>query len=175
MLLPASLHWYVDRHHLLRSDKLTDGIFYMKIFSAIAISKLFQRDYVFQVTPQTSGLYLYLLIIFGILILAAVALIFIKKRLDRVYWRLQNRVFDLFLTIGIIGWFFILFRYEQIPYLASRLMIWLILITFIIWGGWIAYYWIFDLPKEKMDAKIKYNYKKYLPQTAKRKIRGSGR
>ncbi|AKM82472.1 MAG: hypothetical protein UT28_C0001G0679 [Berkelbacteria bacterium GW2011_GWE1_39_12] len=139
------------------------------------MGKLFRPDYIFSATPPANGLYIYLLIVFGLMIVIAILLAFFKSKLEKIYLKLQNRIFNLLLTLGIIGLFFVLFRYEQIPYFGSRLMILLLLLTFLFWGGWIAFYWIFEIPQEKLEARKKQKFIKYLPQAAKRKIRGSTR
>ena len=132
--------------------------------SQINLAKLFQADYIFELSPAATGLYLYLLIIFGILIGLAVIFFFILRRKNKIYNKLQKRAFIFFTVIGIIGLLLTFFRFEQIPYLGGRLMFLCLTITFLLWGAWIGFYIIFTLPKEKKDLSKKQKFIKYLPR-----------
>jgi len=135
----------------------------MAFLSQIDLTKLFRSDYIFEASPVASGLYLYFLIIFGIFIVLSVIFFFIARRKDKTYHKLQKRAFIFFVVMGIIGLLLIFFRFEQIPYLGSRLMFLALVLTLILWGCWIGFYVIFKLPKEKQKIFKKQKFNKYLP------------
>jgi len=134
------------------------------ILSQIDLSKLLNFDYIFKVTPPASGWYLYLLVIFILLILLALASIWVIKRQDKVYRKLQKQIFNSFLSCGIIGLFLVFCRFEQIPYLSSRLMLWLLTLVFIFLSGSILFYIRVILPEEKQELLKKQKFNKYLPR-----------
>lgn len=162
----------MTENHRVRSSILRPGtttnvsllVLNMVFLSQINLTKLFRADYIFEVSPAVIGLYLYFSIIFGILIVLAVIFFFLLRRKNRIYHKLQKRVFIFFVTIGIIGLLLIFFRFEKITYLGSRLMFLVLMTTFVLWGGWIAFYIIFDLPKEKQKLFKKQKFIKYLPR-----------
>jgi len=134
------------------------------MINQIDINKLFDSDYIFQTYPPAQGLYLYLVIIFGIFVLGAVAVWWInRKNKNIIYHRLLNSLFNLSLTIGVLGLVFIFFRYEQIPYLGSRFLFLLLLVVFIIWAGFIGWYRLMVMPKEIKTKLQKDKFEKYLP------------
>lgn len=135
------------------------------IISQINISKLFQSSYIFKSSPPSDGLYVYLLIIFGIMLLLAVTTLFIYKNTKyKVYKRYKNYLFNLFLTCSLVGLGLIFSRFQQIPYLGSRLMFLLLLLVFIVWGGWIIYFKAFVMSKIIKKEQEKENFSKYLPR-----------
>jgi len=136
----------------------------MAFLSQIDLTKLFRADYIFELNPVATGLYLYFSIIFGILILLAVVFFFVSRRKNKIYHTLQRRAFIFFTAIGIIGLLLTFFRFEQISYLGSRLMFLVLMVVFVLWGGWIGFYIFFVLPKEKQKNFKKQKFIKYLPR-----------
>ena len=132
--------------------------------SKINLSKLFRADYIFEASPVATGLYLYFLIVFGIFIVLSLIFFILLRRKNKIYHKLYKRASIFFLVIGLIGLLLIFFRFEQIPYLSSRLMFLGLAIVFLLWGGWIGFYIIFTLPKEKKELFKKQKFIKYLPR-----------
>ncbi len=135
------------------------------LISQIHLTNLLQKDYIFEATPATEGLYLYLAILFGIFILFAIAVVVIyRKPKYPVYRHIRSQLFNLFLTTGIIGLIIIFCRFQQIAYLGSRLMFLLLILMFIIWGGWICIYRFIKVPKLIKKEQEKGKFEKYLPK-----------
>lgn len=139
----------------------------MNFLSQIDPKKLLQKDYIFQITPDTDGLYKYLAIIFGLMLVTAVILIFRKPK--EIYRKLNSKLITLLLIIGFFGLVLIFFRFEAIPYLSSRLMLLILFLIFLIWGILIIYYRFMILPREIKKKKEKENFEKYLPGGKERK------
>ncbi len=129
--------------------------------SQIDFGKLFQKEYLLEINPDANGLYKYLTIVFGLMIILSVVL-FLKKPAE-VYKKLYGKVISLFLIVGLIGIALIFFRFEAMPYLGSRLMFLVLIFVFLIWLGLIVYYRLIILPKEIKQKKVKENFEKYLP------------
>ena len=139
----------------------------MDIIHQIDLSKFLNFGYIFESNPSSEGLYRYLLIIFGVEIIGAVIVYFFNRQ-KGIFKKLKNGFFSLFLTTGIIGLTIIFFRQQQIPYLGSRLLLVLLLVTFLIWLGFIIRYWLITLPKEIIQKKQKEKFEKYLPKNTKK-------
>jgi len=124
--------------------------------------KLLNTFYLLDATPSADGLYIYLMVVFGLLIVVAAILFFIK--FEKYYRKLQRKLIILFLTVGLVGFILIFLRYEQIPYLSSRLLILLLLLLFAVWLLLIIYYYFRILPVEIKEILKKENFEKYLPR-----------
>jgi len=109
-------------------------------------------------------MFLLVLAIFVLFIIIATLLAYNKK----IHPPLRAKFFNFLLTIGIIGVFVSLFRWESIPYIGSRFVMLLLLIIAIIWYCLIAIYSISKMPKEVRLRKNQERYVQYLPK-AKRK------
>ena len=137
----------------------------LNLLSQIKINKLFQPNYIFEATPAAEGLYLYLTILFGIFILIALAVVVIYRHPKYpIYQYLRSQLFNIFLLTGIIGLSIIFFRYQQIAYLGSRLMLLLLILMFFIWSGWLCLFCFIKLPKIIKEEQEKGKFEKYLPR-----------
>jgi len=138
-------------------------------FSQIDLNKLGQKDYLFETFPQTNGLYLYLLILFGLLvILAGASIYFYRQPKYRIYRRYRSQLFNYFLIGGLVGLVIVGFRFEQIPYLGSRLIMSFWLLVLIGWGSWIIYFKFKVMPKIIKEEQAKEKFKKYLPKNERK-------
>ena len=124
--------------------------------------KLLKTSYLLDANPTAEGLYLYLMIVFGLLIVMAAVLFFIKFK--KYYRKLQRKLIMLFLIVGLTGFILIFLRYEQTPYLSSRWLILLLLLLFAVWLLSIIYYYLLILPGEIKKSLEKENFEKYLPR-----------
>jgi len=125
----------------------------------------FTTDYLFSTqAPTNKVMFLLVLAIFVLFIIIATLLAYNKK----IHPPLRAKFFNFLLTIGIIGVFVSLFRWESIPYIGSRFVMLLLLIIAIIWYCLIAIYSISKMPKEVRLRKNQERYVQYLPK-AKRK------
>lgn len=136
----------------------------LEILKQINLKKLFDLDRVFEIDPAPEGLYFYLAIPFGILLLAALVLAVLAPRKNKMYQKLLVKWAYLFLTIGLIGEAVIFFRYQGIVYLGSRVVLYLLFLLFILWASSICLYWFGIIPKEKKKLEEKKKFEKYLPR-----------
>ena len=135
------------------------------MFNQLDFKKLLDTDYLFETYPPTNGLYLYLVIIFAVFIFGAIATWWInRKNKSLVYRRLLNSLFNLLLTIGILGLFLIFFRWQEIPYLGNRIAFIILFFVTVIWGGYVGWYRLVILPKEIKIKSEKDRFEKYLPR-----------
>ncbi len=155
------------RSPILRPGTTSEIFSMMNFLSQIDPKKLLQKDYIFQINPYTDGFYKYLGIIFGLMLVAAVILIFKKPR--EIYRKLNSKLITLLLIIGFFGLALIFFRFEAIPYLGSRLMLLILFLAFLVWGISIIYYWLMIMPREIKKKKEREDFEKYLPGGKERK------
>jgi len=135
----------------------------MNILSQIQPERLFQKSYLLEVTPEAKGLYQYLAIPFGILLILALIFSLRAKRGEEIFQKLNLKIANLLFFTGLAGLALIFFRFEQIPYLGSRLFLLVLLAVFLAWLGLIIWYKFLILPKEiERDEKQKI-FEKYLP------------
>lgn len=138
-------------------------------FNQIQISKLFKVNYILVATPKSSGLYQYLIIIFGFLGLMALVLWFFFRKSQKLTKEFFKKIITLFVTTAILGVMLIFFRTQEIPYLGSRLMLIVLIIMFVIWGGFILYYRLVTMPKKIKIIKEKEEFEKYIPKKGNKK------
>ena len=135
----------------------------MSLINQIVPKKLFEPGRIFEITPPSEGLYRYLAILFGLFIAIAIFLAFYAKRQKPIFKDFAERLFNLFLSTGIIGEFLIFSRWQGIPYLGSRLILLLLAAVFVGWGGWLLWYYLIIQPKKIEELKEKEIFEKYLP------------
>lgn len=141
----------------------------ISIFNQIDPKKIFDLGRIFETTPESQGLYQYLAVIFGLIILATVILIFQARNKKPIFRNFYNQIVNLFLFTGITGEILIFCRWQGIPYLGSRLMLYILGLVFIIWGGYILWFRISVFPGKIKQLKEKEKFEKYLPK--KRKVK----
>lgn len=141
----------------------------LNFLTQIDFSKLSDKDYILQTSPDPTGLYKYLLIIFGLMFVAAFILIFKKPK--EVYRKLYSKLIGLLLIVGLSGLALVFFRWQAIPYLNSRLLFVILVFIFLLWLSSIIYYYLLILPKEIKQKQKKENFEKYLPTSKANMIR----
>jgi hypothetical protein len=131
----------------------------------MTLQYIFSQKYLFDPLPtQESRLYIPLIIIFSIMIVASL-LMLVSKSLDK---NIKSRNFYTFLIPGIFGLIYIFCRYEQLPWLGSRLALAIIIFAFIIWSL-INFIWMIRyLPAVKQKQILEDRYLKYLPKKKKK-------
>jgi hypothetical protein len=97
----------------------------------------------------------------GIFALAAIVLLFTRKRLDPT---LHAQLSSLSWTVTILGVFLFFFRYVRIPYLGTDLVRLLLEISAVAWLSWIFISQKKAAPKAKLDDLIQKRREKYLPK-----------
>ncbi|MFA6492717.1 MAG: hypothetical protein WCV58_01060 [Patescibacteria group bacterium] len=132
-------------------------------FNQIDFGKLIQKNYLFEATPTSDGLYKYLAIIFVVFILVGFTLIIKAKNIDKIYKNLYTKVINLSLFTGFLGLFLLFFRYEEISYIGSRFIFFVSMAAMVIWAITIIWYRFMILPKKIKEYEKKKNFEKYLP------------
>jgi len=128
----------------------------------MTISEFFSKDYLFNPnTPSESRLYVPLIVLFGTLIIFSI----IAKLVRNVdVKKISGRCFLSFLTMGVLGFFYLFFRYEELPYLGSRFFLLLILVVLFIWVLINSIWTLRFVPEYRKEKKIEERYEKYLPK-----------
>lgn len=140
----------------------------LQILSNLNLGKYFDPSYIFETSPTSDGLSWDLLIIFGAFVLIAMIIFFLFRKLKyKAQRQIKRHLFNLFLTIGLVGILLWFFRVQQIPYIGGRFTFYLLALVFIVWGGWILYFTIFKLKRDIKKEQEKEKFLKYLPNTAR--------
>jgi amino acid transporter len=132
------------------------------------LEKLFDLRFWFALRPEILGprAVRFLIVVFGAILVAALVLKIVasmKKKnppLAKLFRKLQR----LFLTMGLLGFVLLFLSYEQIYLLGSHFWYLLWLIGFLTWLGFIIYYLVVKMPKEKDELEKKKRFEKYLPR-----------
>ena len=103
---------------------------------------------------------------FGALILLGVAVKFIgaAKKTDYILSRGSKRLFKMFLTMGILGFFLLFMEYERVAFLSGRFWYALWFLGFAVWLVFIIIYILKKLPAQKQEMDESERLKKWLPK-----------
>lgn len=134
----------------------------------INFKNLVSIDRIFEIKPSAQGEYIYMAIFFGLCLIISFILSIIAKRNQNESKKVQNRVVYLLLVTGIVGLILIFLRWQSIPYLGSRFMIYLLGVMIVTWIIKIILYRVRVLPRERIKKQEKENFEKYLPRPKKR-------
>lgn len=135
--------------------------------------KLFSSSkYLFTpVPPPDSRMVLVVTIILLIMIGLGLGCWFYLGKLNRqfpLYENLRGKLTSLLVTCGSIGLLLMFFRWQAIPYLASRVLFFILIIIFAIWALFILLYIQRTFSRELEKFRQEERYKKYLPRKKKR-------
>ena len=86
----------------------------------------------------------------------------IIKKTDKFLARVLRKVKTLSVTMGVIGFVFLFFRYEYIPLFSRRFMYILWVLMAGVWAGFLAVEFR-KIPKRRKDAEEVDQIKRYLP------------
>jgi len=137
---------------------------FILFFNQLDAQKLFDFPRIFESTPDPQGLYQYLSFVFGLLLIVALIIFLTTKKQKSIIKNYFNRIINLLLFIGVAGLILIFCRWQGIPYLGSRLIFYLLLIVFIVWGGFVVWFRIFIFPKKMAKLREREQIEKYLPR-----------
>jgi hypothetical protein len=140
--------------------------------SQIDITKLTDKNYLFDLNPETAGFYQLLLIVFILMIVLAVFLKYFPKSPNKIQKKLNNKLFNLLLVTGILGILWVFCRKTGVAYLNTRFALIIIIIFFLLWVFDILYYKIIISPKELIKLKKQERFEKYLPHAKSRGLKG---
>ena len=117
------------------------------------------------VSDQTA---LFFVVLFGFFILLKVLFRYMGRQyidsLTRHHKRFMYRLEKMFLTMGILGLFWLFFAYETIPFFSGRF--WFILwgVGAAVWAYYIFYYVRFEIPQLLYKYKELEYARKYMPK-----------
>lgn len=135
----------------------------INFLNQINLGKFLDSSYIFEVTPNSGGLYRYLAIPFAAALIMAVLLIKNLKKQEEVYKKLQSKIINLLLFFSLFGFLFLFFRFESMPYLGSRFLMLALAGFLLIWALAVIFYKYFILPKEIEKHQKQKIFDKYLP------------
>jgi len=133
-------------------------------FNQLDIRKIFDPARILESTPNPEGLYQYLSIVFGLFLIIALIIILVTKKQKQIFRNYFNRIVNLLLFAGLAGLVLVFCRWQGIPYLGSRLMMYILILILIIWASYIIWYRLTVLPKKIAELKNKERFEKYLPR-----------
>jgi hypothetical protein len=128
-------------------------------------------DYYFWFTqpPTTLENYdLWSLYLFGGMALAALMVWAMRYTVNHeVIKRALNKWIILLLSSGLSGLVWFAFRYENTPIFAKRFWAGIVLLSAILWAGWILKYMLFRFNSEKTEYDNNLIKSKYMPSRKK--------
>lgn len=87
----------------------------------------------------------------------------IKRKTNSLNKKVFVSLSHLFLSLGLVGFLWLFFLYEEAYLLGARFWLLIIILAHLIWLGRIFLYLTLILPKEKEEAKNKKVFRQYLP------------
>ena len=105
-----------------------------------------------------------LAVVFGLIIIAGIISKLIEnKTKDGLKIKAYRRIFNLGLTMGILGYVYLFFAWQGVTLLGARflLLVWLLVLLF--WFGFILKYLLLNVPRLRRDIDSRRSFEKYLP------------
>lgn len=127
-------------------------------------TKLWDKTYIFGPNPQdlTRSDYIFFWGAAAAVVASIVLKVFVlRKSRDNPLRFGLNRLFHLFLTMGILVSLWAGLRYENIPWLSAHFVVLLLAIIGLIWAGYIVKYFLREFPYQKKvweEQKVKEKY-----------------
>lgn len=129
-------------------------------------SNFFTREYLLDPAPSYPFKYfLPLVAFFGLMFLLGIILpIWFNRRFKGLlpYQVLSSKIQIGLLSFFIIGFLLLFFRFEEIPWLSSRLLLYLLLLSFLIWLIFILKYFRKQFREDLQKYQEKIRQLKYL-------------
>lgn len=132
------------------------------------VNQILSKSFLYEVPSVHTQWFLPLEIVFGVMILASIAIFIFAKGESRKIWR---GYFPPLLTGGILGFIHLGARYESLPYLCTRFFLLLTSTLILIWLTVILMKTANSLPKMQEEKKIEEKFNKYLPVKKKGKVK----
>ncbi len=137
------------------------------------LNAFFQPARLFDSTPGSEfKFYIHLLVIFGVMIFLAVVIWIFVTRLRKhnpVQIKLGRKVYYCLFVCGSIGFVLLFFRYQNISFLSSRFLLLVLFLVFVIWLGFILFYFIKKYQDELAEFQNFVRKIKYMPKSRKKK------
>jgi len=130
--------------------------------------KLLDWKFWFALRPEAIGerAVRFLIVIFGLVLILAIffRIMAVLKKKNPPLVKLFKKLQKLFLVMGFVGFVLLFLSYEQIYLLGSHFWYLVWLIGFLVWLGFVIYYLVSEMPKEKREFEKKKRFEKYLPR-----------
>jgi ABC-type transport system involved in multi-copper enzyme maturation permease subunit len=140
----------------------------MNLLTLIDFRKLVDATWIFEKTPSSHGMYLYLAIVFGFCVIAAIVIGLMYAKQNKTFRKVYSMVYNMLLTVGLIGLFLVLMRYQSISYMGSRFLLYVLFLVVLMWVNQILVYRYLELPKEIKKKQEREKFEKYLPKAKKK-------
>ena len=136
--------------------------------------QLLSPSYLFDTLPGSEFKYFWVCIVFflALIVFGQYLRAYIKNSPHKkILKRLYPGVAGKFLTLALFGYLFLFFRYENIPYLAMRFFLVLIIVWALYYIGMIVYKFVKNFPEKVAKKERTETHDKYLPKQKKKKKR----
>jgi len=130
------------------------------------LSYFFSPSHLFSLRPplMSDRAAIILAVLFGaFVILGLVSKILSAKSPTGLMAKTQNWLFQMFLTIGILGFVYIFFATQGVVLLAARFWLLIIFGVWVVWLAFIAKYMFIEVPKRRSEIEKTKQFKKYIP------------
>ncbi|MBU0531164.1 MAG: hypothetical protein ABIG32_02165 [Candidatus Uhrbacteria bacterium] len=108
---------------------------------------------------------------FGIILIlgAVVRIVASNRKHDRLVKSIFDRVGSCLVSMGFLGVLLYFFSYQRIPFLGMRFWFLVWGVIFVAWLGWIVYYALKVVPKQRECLLNRLEQMKYMPIGKKKK------
>jgi len=93
-------------------------------------------------------------------IMTWISRMFVQHEIKRKFLR---KVFSLLFSIGLLGLFWFVLRFESTPIFSTRYWVGLVILAGLIWLGFVVKYFVFNFQRERREHDEDKLKKKYLP------------
>ena len=105
-----------------------------------------------------------LAVVFAALVVAGIITkIMAQKSRDGLKIKGLNRIFNLGITMGLIGFVYLFFAWQGVIMLSGRFWLLLWLIVTVVWLFFILKYLYKDVPSKRAEINQEREFKKYIP------------
>lgn len=126
------------------------------------LSVLSQSSFWFESTPSyQTNIYLPFVIVFVLMIVFGLVIQFLVKGEFRQIWLKFTKPLFIMPTFGLL---YLLSRYEELPWLAARIVFASILFATLVWLMILFIWAAYRIPQESAEKKIEKKFNKYLPK-----------
>jgi len=126
----------------------------------------FNPDHLLSLRPPVMSSRAAIILIIGYGLLIALGIFYhlkAKRTNDGLKKKGYKQFNNLFLTIGILGWVYTFFATQGVVMLSSRIIIIILDLILIIWGGFIVKYLLVTVPAKRKKINQTNEMKKYIP------------
>ncbi len=128
----------------------------------------FNAKYLFNTHPQAdNGIVIFFIILSCLLIVVAIVSVFIlgkKAKTVAPYATLKDKIFNNFITLGIIGLLLTFVYWQEIPYLSLPIILLVFILVIIGQTVYIILFWRRNINSDIAKYQVEQSYEKYLPK-----------